>query len=84
MELSPKNRMEFIDQVMTRCGYVPVQSRQTYARPKKDDEDEDQENSRWGFGGSQRNSGGQRKSGGQRNSGSQRKPPRRKDDDDLF
>jgi hypothetical protein len=51
MELPPKNRAQFIEECMTRSGYAPVQSRDAYRRiPKKDDDEERQENSRWGFG----------------------------------
>jgi hypothetical protein len=71
MELSPKNRVTFIDNVMTRCGFEPVQRREAYARVKKDDNDNDERtgNGRWGF-----------------SNGSQRKPPRRtaSDDNDLY
>jgi hypothetical protein len=48
MQLSPKNRAKFLHECMTRSGYEPVQTRESYARASRDDERE--ENGRWGFG----------------------------------
>lgn len=70
MRLAPSNRMKFIDEVMTRCGYKPVQSRDAYARSETDDDDERGDGGRWGFGS---NNKGQR-------SGNQRQSSRRRQD----
>jgi hypothetical protein len=84
MRLAPKDRMTFIDNVMTRCGYVPVQSRDAYTRAETGDDDERDDGGRWGFGGSQRGGsqrGGSQRSGNQRG-GNQRQSSRRHQDND--
>jgi len=45
MELSPKETNRFIDEVMTRAGFRPVQNREAYQR-KIDDDDEPRDRNR--------------------------------------
>jgi hypothetical protein len=73
MRMAPKNRVKFIDEVMTRCGYAPVQTRETYARVENDDDDERTGDGRWGFNG-----------GGQRKTSSRHRPDDKGDKGDLW
>jgi hypothetical protein len=51
MGLQGKERAAYIDDHMTQGGYGRVQSRESYARLKRDEEEgEATDSSRWGFG----------------------------------
>lgn len=71
-----EKRSNYIDDHMTEAGYERIQSRESYAKVRQQDEEDESGGSRWFSGGRGRES---------RNAAQGRKPPgQRRDDSDSF
>lgn len=67
MGLEGDKRAAYIDDHMIQGGYARVQTRESYARVKVEEEGEEEQGNRWGFGGGRsQGSGSRRTSGGSR------------------
>jgi hypothetical protein len=72
MGLKGDKRAVYIDDHMTQGGYQRVQSRESYAKVQREEDEQGDSGNRWGFGG--------RGGTGRRSSGTRS----RSDDDDSF
>jgi hypothetical protein len=79
MGLSGEKRSNYIDDHMTQAGYQRIQSRDSYARIREQDDEDESGGNRW-FG----SSGRGRERGRGQGSGGPRNPRRGGDDGDSF